>query len=44
MRILWTVLIVAMLAIIVVLPRDFSLAEIPRLVAQSGTPSTAPKI
>ncbi|MDB5535993.1 MAG: hypothetical protein JWP26_3759 [Devosia sp.] len=43
MRILWTVLIVAALAVVIFLPKDFTLSEVPRLVAQGGVAATAPK-
>lgn len=44
MRILWTVLITAALAVIIFLPKDFTLSEATRLVAQGGVASTTPKI
>lgn len=36
MRIVWTVLIAAMLAVIVFLPKDFTFSELPKLVAQGN--------
>lgn len=43
MRIALTMLIVAALAVIVLLPKDFTLSDVPRLVAQGGAAATAPK-
>ena len=43
MRILWTALIAAALAVIVFLPKDFTLSGAPSLVAQSSIAPTAPK-
>ena len=44
MRILWTVLIAAAVAVIIFLPKDFILSDATRLVAQGSVAPTAPKI
>lgn len=43
MRILWTVLIAAALAVIVFLPKDFTLSGASSLAALGGAAPTAPK-
>lgn len=44
MRIVWTAIIAAILAVIILLPKDFTLSEVPSLVAQGSVAPTGPKI
>ena len=44
MRTLWTVLIAAAVAVVIFLPKDFTLSEATGLVAQGGVVAIAPKI